>query len=82
MAATSSGAAAAYVTERLTNLRVAMALEIATVAGARSGALVDGLISAPALYIVFGVVPVRGRRIQSHDRGHRGRQRRRLFRQG
>lgn len=56
--ATSSGAAAAYVTERLTNLRLAMSLEVATVAGALSGALVGGLISVRALYIVFGVVLV------------------------
>src|SRR5437588_8469933 len=36
--ATSSGAAAAYVREHLTNLRVAMLLEIATASGALSGA--------------------------------------------
>ena len=36
--ATSSGAAAAYVRERMTNLRVAMVLEIATVSGALTGA--------------------------------------------
>jgi uncharacterized membrane protein YfcA len=35
--ATSSGAAAAYVRERMTNLRVAMLLEIATTTGALSG---------------------------------------------
>ena len=37
--ATSSGAAAAYVRERMTNLRVAMVLELATTAGALSGAI-------------------------------------------
>src|ERR1043165_7706369 len=36
--ATSSGAAAAYVRERMTNLRVAMVLELATPTGALSGA--------------------------------------------
>src|SRR5436189_6480330 len=36
--ATSSGGAAAYVRERMTNLRVAMVLEIATTTGAISGA--------------------------------------------
>src|SRR5579862_4529360 len=36
--ATSSGAAAAYVREHMTNLRVAMFLELATTAGALSGA--------------------------------------------
>lgn len=54
--ATSSGAAAAYVRERMTNLRVAMFLEIATTAGALSGAYLAGLISARWLYIIFGVV--------------------------
>jgi uncharacterized membrane protein YfcA len=36
--ATSSGAAAAYVRERMTNLRVAMLLELGTTTGALSGA--------------------------------------------
>ena len=54
--ATSSGAAAAYVRERLTNLRVAMFLELATTAGALTGAALAGIISGRWLYIVFGVV--------------------------
>ncbi|HEX5745969.1 MAG TPA: sulfite exporter TauE/SafE family protein [Archangium sp.] len=54
--ATSSGAAAAYVRERLTNLRVAMFLELATTAGALSGALLAGFIGGRWLYIVFGAV--------------------------
>jgi len=54
--ATSSGAAAAYVRERLTNLRVAMLLEIATTAGALSGAMISGFIQPRWLYVVFGVV--------------------------
>lgn len=54
--ATSSGAAAAYVRERMTNLRVAMFLEIATTAGALSGAYLAGVISARWLYIIFGVI--------------------------
>ena len=41
--ATSSGAAAAYVRERMTNLRVAMVLEIATASGAISGAYLAGI---------------------------------------
>src|ERR1041385_714933 len=40
--ATSSGAAAAYVRERMTNLRVAMLLEIATTSGALCGAFLAG----------------------------------------
>ncbi|HTY00544.1 MAG TPA: sulfite exporter TauE/SafE family protein [Bacteroidota bacterium] len=54
--ATSSGAAAIYVRERLTNLRVAMVLEIATTIGALSGAYVAGILVGKWLYIIFGVV--------------------------
>src|SRR5690348_9778892 len=54
--ATSSGAAAAYVRERMTNLRVAMVLELATTAGALTGAFLAGIIGGRWLYIVFGVM--------------------------
>jgi uncharacterized membrane protein YfcA len=54
--ATSSGAAAAYVRERLTNLRVAMALEVATTSGALTGAYVGGIIGGRWLYIIFGLM--------------------------
>ncbi|WP_437917410.1 sulfite exporter TauE/SafE family protein [Sorangium sp. So ce302] len=54
--ATSSGAAAAYVRERMTNLRVAMVLEIATTTGALTGAFIAGRIGGRGLYILFGVV--------------------------
>ena len=54
--ATSSGAAAAYVRERLTNLRVAMFLEIATTTGALTGAFLAGKIAGSWLYIIFAVV--------------------------
>ncbi len=54
--ATSSGAAATYVRERLANLRVAMVLEIATVSGALTGAYLAGLISEQWLYILFAIV--------------------------
>ncbi len=54
--ATSSGAAAAYVRERMTNLRVAMVLEIATTMGALTGAYAGGLIGGRWLYIVFGLM--------------------------
>jgi uncharacterized membrane protein YfcA len=54
--ATSSGAAAAYVRERMTNLRVAMFLEIATTAGALSGAFFAGILAGRWLYVIFGVV--------------------------
>ena len=54
--ATSSGAAAAYVKEHLTNLRVAMVLEIGTTLGALSGAYLAGRIGGHWLYIIFGLV--------------------------
>src|SRR5213079_1405882 len=54
--ATSSGAAAAYVRERMTNLRVAMFLELATTTGAISGAYIAGRIDHRCLYVIFGVI--------------------------
>jgi uncharacterized membrane protein YfcA len=54
--ATSSGAAAAYVRDRLANLRVAMVLELATTSGALSGAYVAGLLNTRWLYVIFGLV--------------------------
>ena len=54
--ATSSGAAAAYVRDGITNLRIGMFLEIGTTTGAVTGALVGGLLSGRALYIVFAVI--------------------------
>ncbi len=54
--ATSSGAAAAYVRERMTNLRVAMLLEIATTAGALSGAFVAGWMQGRRLFVIFGLI--------------------------
>lgn len=54
--ATSSGAAAAYVRDRMTNLRVGMFLEVATTTGAICGALLSTLLNASVLFIVFGVV--------------------------
>ena len=52
--ATSSGAAAAYVREGLTNIRVAMFLETGTTVGGLCGAFLAGLISPSVLYIIFG----------------------------
>ena len=54
--ATSSGAAAAYVREGYTNMRIGIFLEVATTVGALGGALLAGLISTSALAILFGVV--------------------------
>jgi uncharacterized membrane protein YfcA/uncharacterized membrane protein len=54
--ATSSGAAAAYVRDHITNIRIGMFLEIATTTGAICGALIAGIINPIILYIIFGVV--------------------------
>lgn len=54
--ATSSGAAAAYVRDGLSNIRIAMFLEIATTVGAICGALLAGKTPTTALALLFGVV--------------------------
>lgn len=54
--ATSSGAAAAYVKEGFSNIRIGMFLEIATTLGALSGAFLAVWVSTKAIAIVFGVV--------------------------
>jgi uncharacterized membrane protein YfcA len=52
----SSGAAAAYVRERLANLRLGMLLEVATTAGALTGAYLAGVVAGRWLYLIFGCV--------------------------
>jgi uncharacterized membrane protein YfcA len=54
--ATSSGAAAAYVREGFTNIRLGMFLEVATTLGAITGAFLSARISTPVLGVIFGVV--------------------------
>jgi uncharacterized membrane protein YfcA len=54
--ATSSGAAAAYLREGYSNMRVGMFLEVATTIGALSGAFVAGYVSTSAIAVIFGVV--------------------------
>src|SRR5579863_295567 len=54
--ATSSGAAAAYVRDRITNLRVGMFLEIATTLGAVTGAFLAVIAPTGVLFAVFGLV--------------------------
>lgn len=53
---TSSGAAIAYVRDKITNLRIGMFLEIATTIGALTGAFIAGLINAKYLYVIFGLL--------------------------
>lgn len=54
--ATSSGAAAAYVREGYTNVRVGILLEVATTVGALVGAVLAGWIPTGALAVLFGLV--------------------------
>jgi uncharacterized membrane protein YfcA len=54
--ATSSGAAAAYVRDGFSNIRIGMFLEIATTLGALFGAFLGGHIPVGMLSIVFGLI--------------------------
>lgn len=54
--ATSSGSAAAYVREGITNIRLGMFLEIATTAGAFTGAVVAIYISTQLIAVLFGFI--------------------------
>ncbi len=58
--ATSSGAASAYVKDKLANIRIGMSLEVATTLGAIVGSLLAAYIYANGissyLFIVFGIV--------------------------
>src|SRR5260370_22007183 len=54
--ATSSGAAAAYVRDHLTNIRLGMFLELGTTAGAITGAFLAGILAPHLLFLIFGVV--------------------------
>jgi len=54
--ATSSGAAAAYVRDRLTNLRIGMFLELATTSGAVVGAVLAAVVAPSLLYLLLGLV--------------------------
>lgn len=54
--ATSTGAAVAYLRDRLTNTRVAIWLEMGTSTGALSGALVAGFVNQRLLFVLFGLL--------------------------
>ena len=54
--ATSSGAAAAYVRDRMTDMRVGMFLELATTTGAVVGALLAAVVAPSFLYVLLGLV--------------------------
>jgi len=54
--ATSSGSAAAYVREGITNMRLGMFLEIATTAGAMCGAIIAIYIPTNYIAVLFGLI--------------------------
>jgi uncharacterized membrane protein YfcA len=54
--ACSCGSAAPFLRSGLTNIRVAIVLEVATTLGALTGVLLAGILSAPFLYFLFAAV--------------------------
>ena len=66
--ATSSGAAAAYVKEGFSNIRIGMFLEIATVVGALVGAFLALRLSTPIIAIIFGLVLIHSAYVSSRPR--------------
>jgi uncharacterized protein len=67
--ATSSGAAAAYVKEGYTNIRIGMFLEIATTVGALVGASVATRLKPDVVAVIFGVVLIVSAGLASRRRG-------------
>jgi uncharacterized protein len=66
--ATSSGAAAAYVKEGYSNIRIGMFLEIATTFGALVGAFVATKIPTTAIAVIFGIVLIYSAYLSSRPR--------------
>jgi hypothetical protein len=54
--ACSCGGAAPFLKSGLTNIRIAIVLEVATTLGALTGVLLTGILSAPFLYVLFAAV--------------------------
>jgi len=70
--ATSSGAAAAYLKEGFSNIRVAMFLEMATTWGAIFGAFMVAKVSTPAIGVIFGAVLLLSAYLSSRPRKRGG----------
>lgn len=66
--ATSSGAAAAYVREGFSNIRIAMFLEIATTLGALFGAFLAARLAAGIIAVIFGGMLIFSAAFSMHDR--------------
>src|ERR1039457_6869655 len=70
--ATSSGAAAAYVREGYSNIRIGMFLETATTVGALAGAAIALHVSGSSIAIVFGLVLLSSSYLSSRHRVEQG----------
>ncbi len=66
--ATSSGAAAAYVKEGYSNIRIGMFLEIATTFGALVGASIAANIPTSIIAVIFGIVLIYSAHLSSQSR--------------
>jgi uncharacterized protein len=64
--ATSSGAAASYVREGFSNIRIGILLEVATTAGALTGAFLTGFVSPDVIAVMFGLVLLGSAYASSH----------------
>jgi len=69
--ATSSGAAAAYVKEGFTNIRIGMFLEIATTMGALIGAALAVRVSTGIIAVIFGIVLIYSAYLSSRPKLYR-----------
>lgn len=70
--ATSSGAAAAYVKEGYSNIRIGMFLEIGTTLGAIVGAYIAAYVSPRSIAIIFGLVLIQSAYQSLKGNGHEG----------
>jgi uncharacterized membrane protein YfcA len=70
--ATSSGAAASYVKEGYSNIRIGMLLEIATTFGALTGAYLTTKLNPQAISIIFGIVLLASACLSFHRRHRSG----------
>jgi len=69
---TSSGAAAVFIKDRLTNVRVAMLLEVATTIGALTGATISAFIPTPLLFFIFSLLLFYSAYSMNKKKGSRG----------
>lgn len=68
--ATSSGAAAAYVRDGFSNVRIGMFLEVATTVGAVFGAFLATRVPTRALAVIFGVVLIYSAWVSRNQKTH------------